>query len=283
MFSFSFCFLDNQVTMLFSVTSVFLLLLLNNSLSLPLGNEPMCSKFAYDEQLLEKMIRQEIKVESMQKDIKKTQENVSFTLEEVKKTSVEVSKTLESLQNNATEVMKGIIRDKERNEEILRKTFAEQRNNFTTDMEEGKKMLKELSENAKRPSVGFFAHNVVDLKLDKTDKIIIFTTATTNEGSGYDNSTGIFTAPVGGLYQFIVNYCSNHKNHAPLGLVLSGNVIVRSSHYDADYYTCSSFSALIRVKSEEKVWVKCLSGSSGYALYQDTWRMNSFSGILVNK
>jgi hypothetical protein len=29
--------------------------------------------------------------------------------------------------------------------EILRKTFEEQRNNFTTDMEEGRKMLKELS------------------------------------------------------------------------------------------------------------------------------------------
>jgi ribosomal protein L22 len=102
--------------MLFSGSLVFPLLLLNYSLSLPLANEPMCSKFAYDEQLLEKMIRQEIKVETMQDDIKKTQETVSFTLEEIKKTSVEVSKTLESLQNNATEVMKGIIRDKERNE-----------------------------------------------------------------------------------------------------------------------------------------------------------------------
>jgi hypothetical protein len=51
--------------MLFSGTSVFLLLLLNNSLSLSLANEPMCSKFAYDEQLLEKMIRQEIKVETI--------------------------------------------------------------------------------------------------------------------------------------------------------------------------------------------------------------------------
>ncbi|XP_060560799.1 uncharacterized protein LOC132720638 isoform X2 [Ruditapes philippinarum] len=239
--------------MLFSGSLVFLLLLLNYSLSLPLANEPMCSKFAYDEQLLEKMIRQEIKVETMQDDIKKTQETVSFTLEEIKKTSVEVSKTLESLQNNATEVMKGIIRDKERNEEILKATFEEQRNNFTTDMEEGRKMLKELSENMKKPSIAFFAHNVVDLKLDKFDKIIIFTTATTNEGSGYDTSTGIFTAPVGGLYQFIINYCTYTKTHSPLALVLSGNVMARSSNYVANGYPCSSFSAVIRVKSEEKI------------------------------
>ncbi|XP_060560791.1 uncharacterized protein LOC132720638 isoform X1 [Ruditapes philippinarum] len=269
--------------MLFSGSLVFLLLLLNYSLSLPLANEPMCSKFAYDEQLLEKMIRQEIKVETMQDDIKKTQETVSFTLEEIKKTSVEVSKTLESLQNNATEVMKGIIRDKERNEEILRATFEEQRNNFTTDMEEGRKMLKEFAETIKKPSVAFFAHNVVDLKLDITGKIVIFTTATTNEGSGYDTSTGIFTAPVGGLYQFIVDYCSYYQQHSPLALVLSGNVIARSSNYDVQTNTCSSFSAVIRVKSAEKLWVKCLYGSSGYALQKSSWLMNSFSGILINK
>ncbi|XP_060577745.1 uncharacterized protein LOC132734895 isoform X1 [Ruditapes philippinarum] len=269
--------------MLFSGSCAFFLLLLKYQFSVSIASEPMCSKFAYDEQLLEKMIRQEIKVEMMQNDIKKTQEAVSITLEEIKKTSVEVSKTLESLQNNATEVIKGIIRDKEKNEEILRKTFEEQRNNFTTDMEEGRKMLKELSENMKKPSVAFFAHNVPDLKLDRTDKIIIFTTATTNEGSGYDISTGIFTAPVGGLYQFIVNYCTYLKQHSPLGLVLSGNVIARSSNYDGDYYTCSSFSAVIRVKSSEKVWVKCLSCGSSRNLFKNGWMMNSFSGILINK
>jgi hypothetical protein len=135
----------------------------------------------------------------------------------------------------------------------------------------------------KKPSVAFFAHNVPDLKLDKTDKIIIFTTATTNEGSGYDTSTGIFTAPVGGLYQFIVNYCTYKDHHSPLALVLSGNVIARSSNYDADYYTCSSVSAVIRVKSSEKVWVKCLSFGSSRNLFKNGWMMNSFCGILINK
>jgi hypothetical protein len=124
---------------------------------------------------------------------------------------------------------------------------------------------------------------VVDLKLNKTDEIIIFTTATTNEGSGYDTSTGIFTAPVGGLYQFVVNYCTWVKQHSALALVLSGNVIARSNNYDAKNSACSSFSAVMRVKLTEQIWVKCLYGYSGYALNKDGWRMNSFSGILINK
>ncbi|XP_060564605.1 uncharacterized protein LOC132723829 isoform X1 [Ruditapes philippinarum] len=264
--------------MLFSGNWMFLLLLLKYQLSLSLANEPMCSKFAYEEQLLEKMIRQEIKVETMQNDIKKTQEAVSNTLEEIKKTGEEVSQTLKSLQNNFTEVLERITLEKEKNEEILRNTIDELRNYFTIDMDKGIKMFIET---LKKPSVAFFAHNVVDLKLDRTDKIIIFTTAMTNEGSEYDTSTGIFTAPVGGLYQFIINYCTPVNKHSPLALVLSGNVIARSSNYDEDGHTCSSFSAVIRVKSEVKVWVKCLDGRSEYALQEGDWKMSSFSGILV--
>ncbi|XP_060564614.1 uncharacterized protein LOC132723829 isoform X2 [Ruditapes philippinarum] len=251
--------------MLYSGFCAFLLLLLKYQFRVSLANEPICSKFAYDEQLLEKMIRQEIKVETMHNDMKKTQDAVSITLEEIKK----------SLQNNLTEMVEGI---KEKNEEILRNTIDELRNYFTIDMDKGIKMFIET---LKKPSVAFFAHNVVDLKLDRTDKIIIFTTAMTNEGSEYDTSTGIFTAPVGGLYQFIINYCTPVNKHSPLALVLSGNVIARSSNYDEDGHTCSSFSAVIRVKSEVKVWVKCLDGRSEYALQEGDWKMSSFSGILV--
>jgi U3 small nucleolar ribonucleoprotein component len=102
--------------MLFSGTWTLLLLLLNYKFGLSLANEPMCSKFAYDEQLLEKMIRQEIKVETMQNDIKKTQEAVSNTLEEIKKTGEEVSQKLKSLQNNFTEVLERITLEKQKNE-----------------------------------------------------------------------------------------------------------------------------------------------------------------------
>jgi hypothetical protein len=79
---------------------MFLLLLLNYQLSLSLANEPMCSKFAYEEQLLEKMIRQEIKLEMIQNDIKKTQEAVSNTLDEMKRTSEEIARDKERNEGN---------------------------------------------------------------------------------------------------------------------------------------------------------------------------------------
>jgi hypothetical protein len=70
-----------------------------------LAKEPICSKFAYEEQLLEKMIRTEIKVETMANEIKATQETVVDTLGVIKKTVQEFTDKFDSLKINITERM----------------------------------------------------------------------------------------------------------------------------------------------------------------------------------
>ena len=64
--------------------------------------EPVCSKFSYEEKLLEKMIRTEIRVETMQNEIKKTEENVLNTLLEIKKTASDIYDRFEDFKNNMT-------------------------------------------------------------------------------------------------------------------------------------------------------------------------------------
>jgi hypothetical protein len=118
--------------------------------------------------------------------------------------------------------------------------------------------------------------------LDTTDEILIFEKTFTNEGTGYDTSTGLFTAPVGGLYHFSVHACAYHNRYAYLGLVLEGNVIAADSNFGDANYDCDSFGAIIRVRSGAKVWVKSISSGSNRQLYQDSNRMNTFSGVLVN-
>ena len=63
------------------------------------AKEPVCSKFSYEEQLLEKMIRTEIKVEMMVNEIKTTQDNVLSTLGDIK---LELSDRFVSLKANIT-------------------------------------------------------------------------------------------------------------------------------------------------------------------------------------
>jgi hypothetical protein len=64
--------------------------------------EPVCSKFSYEEKLLEKMIRTEIKVETMQNEIKNTEENVLNTLLDIEKTAAENQNKFEDFRNNLT-------------------------------------------------------------------------------------------------------------------------------------------------------------------------------------
>ena len=51
---------------------------------LSLGAEPRCSRFHYEEQVLEKMIRLEVKVEEIEKRISQTNHNVMSVLEDLK-------------------------------------------------------------------------------------------------------------------------------------------------------------------------------------------------------
>ncbi|XP_053375904.1 uncharacterized protein LOC128547360 isoform X1 [Mercenaria mercenaria] len=299
--------------MLHSAINAFVLLFLINRVNVSLATEPVCSKFDYEEKLLEKVIRQEIKVETMRREIVKTQDSVLNTLNEIKKKVGDINDRFEDLRNNITEEMIAKTKDIEKKEELFKNLFEElqtnftsdtenQRNaitdrqeffknlfdelrtNFTNDIENQRSALTDLKEEIARPSVAFYAHHVTDLALDVTDKIILFDKILTDEGSGYDTSTGIFTAPVGGLYQFTVHVCAQTGKFSVVGLVLDGKAVAATVNYGTNTDTCSSVGAVVRVKSGEQIWVKCTTGhSSAYRLFQNSHRMNTFSGILLNK
>ncbi|XP_060597396.1 heavy metal-binding protein HIP-like [Ruditapes philippinarum] len=243
------------------------------------AREPVCSKFAYEEQLLEKMIRTEIKVETMVNEIKKTENNVISTLGDIKQT---VTDMFADMKGNITDEMLKRSDEIKRREESFKKLFEETRTNLTSDMEAKREELTQLQGKLERPPIAFHAHHVTNLVLDTSDEIVIFTKSVINEGTGYDTSTGIFTAPVGGLYQFDVHICALNGNYAFIGLLLEGKIIALDSSYAESYYTCSTFGAIVRVRSGEKVWVKSTSSASNRQLGQDSVRMNTFSGVLVN-
>ena len=67
--------------------------------------EHVCTQFQYDEQLLEKMIRTEIKVEAMVNEIKNTEGNVLSSLGEMKQTIAEFVDKFEILKENISKEM----------------------------------------------------------------------------------------------------------------------------------------------------------------------------------
>ncbi|XP_053372692.1 complement C1q and tumor necrosis factor-related protein 9A-like [Mercenaria mercenaria] len=269
--------------MLYSAVYAFVLLFLVKNINFSLATEPVCSKFAYEEQLLEKMIRTEIKVESIESEIKKTQDSVLNTLNEIKKKAADIMDRFEDLRNNITDETVAKTKDMQKKEEFFQNSFEELRMNFTNDMETKRNALTDLQDKMAQPSVAFYAHHVTETTLDKTDQIIVFDSVLTNEGSGYDTSTGIFTAPVEGMYQFTVHICTYSGKYSFIGLVLADKVIASTSNFASNSYTCNSVGAIARVKSGEQVWVKCTSPAFNRELRDDSHRMNTFSGIMMYK
>ncbi|XP_060561182.1 complement C1q tumor necrosis factor-related protein 5-like [Ruditapes philippinarum] len=228
------------------------------------------------------MIRTEIKVETMVNEIKKTEDNVISTLGDIKRAVADFTDMFADMRGNITDEMLKRGDEIKRREESFKTLFEETRNNITRGTDSQKEELIQLQGKLEKPPIAFYAHHVKDLVLDTANKILVFEKTITNEGTGYDTSTGIFTAPVGGLYQFVVHACARYSKYAYLGLVLGGNVIAADANYGDESHGCNTFGSIVRVKLGAKVWVKSTSPSSNRQLIQDTHGMNTFSGVLVN-
>ncbi|XP_060584345.1 complement C1q tumor necrosis factor-related protein 5-like [Ruditapes philippinarum] len=218
----------------------------------------------------------------MVNEIKKTEDKVFRTLGDIKQSVADFMDMFADMRGNITNEMLKRGDEIKRKEESFKTSFEETRKNLTSDIEAEKKKLFQLEGKLEQPPIAFYAHHLKDMLLDTMDEILIFEKTFTNEGTGYDTSTGLFTAPVGGLYQFHVHTCTVYNKYAHLGLVLENKFIAANSNEGDGAHGCSSFGAIIRVRSGEKVWVEVTAYHSNYQLYQDSHRMNTFSGVLVN-
>jgi hypothetical protein len=109
--------------MRFSLLFVFVIVVGIYSYILCEAREPVCSKFAYEEQLLEKMIRTEIKVETMVNEIKKTEDNVISTLGDIKQTVADLTDMFVVMRGNLTDEMLNRGDEMKMREGIIKQLF----------------------------------------------------------------------------------------------------------------------------------------------------------------
>ncbi|XP_060887570.1 cerebellin-1-like [Labrus mixtus] len=87
-----------------------------------------------------------------------------------------------------------------------------------------------------------------------TDKTLIFKRIFSNIGNGYDKSTGVFTAPVDGLYYF--SFSTYGYNTHVMGAMLIKNGILQISTYDfpsVDSSDSSSNSVVLQLAAGDKL------------------------------
>ena len=111
-----------------------------------------------------------------------------------------------------------------------------------------------------------------------TGDILVFPHVITNNGNGYDPSTGKFTASKKGTYVFSINVISYSTNYVFFDIVQNGMSKVRTySDNSASYQTGTNMAVLVLEKGDS-VWVKRYSGKS---YYTDSVPTTTFSGFLL--
>ena len=109
---------------------------------------------------------------------------------------------------------------------------------------------------------------------------IIFTETLYNYGDGYNNNTGVFTAPFAGTYLFTGQLCSTINKYIPSGIEVDGKDVSRTLGYGKEYISWTNFDAIVMVERSSSVLIK-----SYYSRDQLTGSYiirNTFTGVLLH-
>ena len=129
----------------------------------------------------------------------------------------------------------------------------------------------------------YFNANMMPHKTITEGNVFIFETVTENIGESYDSHTGIFRAPVPGLYFFSVAVASEQKGkYVHPVLIKNGVEIGRifAGTYASEWPASCSISKLTYLETNDQVYVKELSGYVAN-VYGNSF--TSFSGGLLIK
>ncbi|XP_045179529.2 heavy metal-binding protein HIP-like [Mercenaria mercenaria] len=178
--------------------------------------EPVCSQCDCDRKLLENMVETNHKVKEMEKNFRRSEEHILAILEYRRVEMQNLSKDLKNVKSGLE--------------------------NITDELES----LRGRVDNVELPKVAFSAYNPVDKNL-QTKETFVLQSVLINEGNGYDTKTGIFTAPINGLYHFTAHLCNKVDYVIHYAIVLNDEWIARSQQFEENdvnpnYGSCGTVS-----------------------------------------
>ena len=121
----------------------------------------------------------------------------------------------------------------------------------------------------------------MDYKVDN-GTVFVYTTTTINEGNGYNSTSGIFTAPLGGFYSFSVQICSPTSRDGAFGIFVNGINIKPSPYGNDGTILCLTTDAVAILKKGDRVWTQCIDFKCYLRRDGDKY-WNTFSGYLVHQ
>lgn len=124
-------------------------------------------------------------------------------------------------------------------------------------------MLNILFTDCKGKTIAFHAILSTGLTNVSPNTIIKFGKVLVNEESGYNPSTGKFTAPLDGVYSFSWTYCTNKDSNAYLGNYVDGKLITKIPNYGqtGGWKTTSGY-LVIKLMKGNQFWVQAFHSTA---------------------
>ncbi|KAM9718156.1 complement C1q-like protein 4 isoform 2-T2 [Menidia menidia] len=204
--------------------------------------------------------------EKLIKNLEDQLKNLQQCKDEVKDLGTRLSTAVDELERQKAETEKL----KQQNEVLKTRLDA-------TETEIGK-----LKQNGAAPQIAFSASlvNLGEIYSGPcTDKTLIFKRVFSNAGNAYNMNTGIFTAPVNGLYHFTFS-TYGYNTHA-MGAILMKNNARQVSAYDSpssDGSDSSSNAAVLQLAAGDKVYLELWDNGR---VFDNLNGHTTFSGFLL--
>ena len=134
-------------------------------------------------------------------------------------------------------------------------------------------------------TVAFHAWNSANPVLATPHGTLVLNHAATNIGNAYNTLTGVFTAPVSGLYDFqtsIMSYYLGAGQYAHCAIYVDNDVVgttISDSQHGS--YSQSTIRAIVHVHAGQKVYLKNTDNTARAYFDTATDPYTAFSGFLV--
>ncbi|KAH3693262.1 complement C1q tumor necrosis factor-related protein 5-like [Dreissena polymorpha] len=242
---------------------------------------PVCSKYAYEVSLLERVLSNELALKHTLDKISETHAKVEDTLKAIQGENVKLNDAMTALEVKKKEMDERLKSSINSGITNVSETISEMKTNVQVLVAKTEKELNAMKEQNVVPLVIFHARLHTDGNKHPLtgNQVIAFKTVLVNEGRGYDPATGNFTASVAGVYMFTVQYCPFAASSVSLEITHEGKPLQRSYHYENYADVCVSMQAFAKVAMGEKVWVRSIFSCD---LYQEGYKWSSFAGFLVH-
>ncbi|XP_052788681.1 uncharacterized protein LOC128223440 [Mya arenaria] len=235
-------------------------------------NEPRCySRFDYEEKMLEKMVRTEIKnqelltkLEVLEKRLTHVETEVDNTVKEIqgleKKHETEKEETAKEVQD-LEKAYDSLQTELEKFENTTKSDFDRQEKSLEVHDQRLDAMFRNITESMHQSPVAFFATLSTSFTTSTFSQTLVFEKVVTDVGGGYNPGTGVFTAPVDGLYVFSTSVMvdlSTSTTDAKIRINKNGSKVVYLYFNDSDgNFETVSGTVILSMQVGDTVNVDC--------------------------